>query len=276
MRRAELIKIINQRKSLLCVGLDPDPDKFPPHLKDYDNPVLQFCKEIIEFTAPYTIAYKTNTAFFEALGPKGWETLYEVKNLIPKSHFSIADAKRGDIGNTSKRYAHCFFNEFDFDAVTITPYMGEDSVKPFMEFNGKWAIVLTLTSNIGANDFQQQFLKSNGQRLYKNVIEKCLNWGSSENTMYVVGATRPEQLAEIRTFAPDHFLLVPGVGSQGGTVKEVCQAAATSYGGLFINASRSIIYAGGDHNFGEMAGLEAKRLQQEMSKFLPATNPTIL
>lgn len=275
MHRAELIKIINQRKSLLCVGLDPDPDKLPPHLKDYDNPTLQFCKEIIEYTAPYTVAYKANTAFFEALGPKGWNTLYEVKNLIPKSHFSIADAKRGDIGNTSKRYAHCFFNEFDFDAITVNPYMGEDSVKPFMEFDGKWAIVLTLTSNVGANDLQQQCLESNGQRLYKSVIEKCLKWGSLENTMFVVGATRPEQLAEIRTFAPDHFLLVPGVGSQGGKVEEVCRAAATSCGGLFINASRSVIYAGSDLNFGKMAGLEARRLQQEMSKFLPHSNPTI-
>ena len=268
MRREDITSLIKEKQSLLCVGLDPDPGKLPSHLMDFDQPVLQFCKEIIENTAPYAIAYKPNLAFFEALGPKGWEILYEVKKLIPKSLFTIADAKRGDIGNTARMYAHCFFNEFDFDAVTIAPYMGEDSVKPFMEFDDKWAIILALTSNKGADDFQQQKLVSTNQTLYKKVLEKSKEWGSPDNTMFVVGATRPDQLAEIRAEVSDHFLLVPGVGSQGGTVEEVCKAALNDFGGLFINASRSILYAGSDEDFGQKAGLEAKRLQSEMAAFL--------
>lgn len=265
MTRRELIEQIHAKQSFLCIGLDPDWDKLPPHLLDYDDPVLEFNKSIIEATHDLCVAYKPNLAFFEALGPKGWQTLARTMECVPSGIFTIADAKRGDIGNTSRLYAKAFFEQFNFDAVTVAPYMGRDSVAPFLDFSGKWAIVLALTSNAGSADFQFT-PQENGAPLYDKVIRTAQQWGSPDNLMFVVGATHPEQLAVIRATAPGHFLLVPGVGAQGGDLAEVCRYGMTDEVGLLINASRAILYAGSGRDFAERAREAALALQQEMTQ----------
>ena len=266
MNRAELFQNIISKQSFLCVGLDPDIKKIPQHLLSDPDPIFSFCKSIIDATHTYAVAYKPNLAFFEYLGSKGMETLERIVDYIPNECFTIADAKRGDIGNTSSMYARTFFEYFDFDAVTIAPYMGEDSVKPFLEFEDKWVILLALTSNKGAFDFQ--FLESNGKRLFESVIEKSSEWGSPDNLMYVVGATKPEFISDIRKIIPDHFLLVPGVGAQGGNLQNVAEIGLNDHCGLLVNSSRGIIYAGQDENFAIQSGLAAQKLQSEMSSLL--------
>lgn len=264
MTRVELVQQIFTKKSFLCVGLDPDLEKIPKHLLDTENPVLEFNKAIIEATAPYCVAYKPNLAFFEALGELGMSTFYETLKSIPKTHFVIADAKRGDIGNTSKKYAEAFYNRFGCDAITIAPYMGADSVQPFLGEKGKWAILLALTSNPGADDFEQLPL-ANGKRLFEEVIDRAMEWGSAEELMFVVGATRPDMLKRIRERAPEYFFLIPGVGAQGGNLEEVAKAALTKDCGILVNASRSILYASSGADFAEKASEEAQAMQTEMA-----------
>ena len=241
MNRKQLIDQIKLKQSFLCVGLDTDLAKIPPHLLQTDDPVFEFNKQVINATAQYAVAYKPNIAFYELLGPSGWESLKKTLDYIPKNIFTIADAKRGDIGNTSGYYAKAFYNTYNFDSITLAPYMGSDSVKPFMQDN-KWAIVLGLTSNDGAMDFQKLELKG-GSLLFEEVIRKSATWGSTENMMYVVGATRAEMLGQVRKIIPDHFLLVPGVGAQGGSLEEVCKYGLNRDVGLLVNSSRGIIYA---------------------------------
>jgi len=267
MTRSELIHQIFVKQSFLCVGLDPVMEKIPAHLLEFEDPIFEFNKRIIDATSEYAVAYKPNTAFYEALGVKGWESLEKTIKYIPKECFIIADAKRGDIGNTSTAYAKTFFETLPCDAVTVAPYMGKDSVQPFLKFDGKWAIVLGLTSNEGANDFQY-LANQNGQPLYAKVISTVMDWGTSENLMFVVGATRTEQLADIRRIAPEHFLLVPGVGAQGGSLDEVFSAGANKDCGLLVNASRSIIYAGTGTDFEVAAKKEALNIQSEMALYL--------
>jgi orotidine-5'-phosphate decarboxylase len=267
MTRAELFSQIQQKSSFLCVGLDPDLAKIPAHLKSEPDPIFSFCREIIEATADYAVAYKPNIAFFEALGAKGWESLEKVLEVIPSSTFSIADAKRGDIGNTSSLYAKAFFEQMNFDSITVAPYMGKDSVSPFLEFDGKWVILLALTSNVGSADFQMT-QDAAGKPLYQTVLEKSQTWGSPENLMYVVGATRGELIAEVRKSVPDHFLLVPGVGAQGGSLVEVAKYGMNSSCGLLVNSSRGIIYASSGKDFAEAARREAQALQVEMKELL--------
>jgi orotidine-5'-phosphate decarboxylase len=266
MNRAALVDIIRAKKSLLCVGLDTDPEKLPAHLRGEKDGVVRFNKAIIDATADYAVAYKLNTAFYEAQGVGGWEALEETRAHIPENVFTIADAKRGDIGNTAAQYARTFFQTYPFDSITVAPYMGRDSVEPFLQTPSKWAIVLGLTSNPGADDFEK--LMCDGKPLYEHVLEKVSSWGSPENLMFVVGATRPEELARIRTILPEHFLLIPGVGAQGGTVKDVCKAAVTADGGLLINVSRGIQYATSGEDFAEAAGAAAKKYQGEMAAYL--------
>lgn len=267
MTRAELFAQIQQKSSFLCVGLDPDLDKIPAHLRAEPDPIFSFCKEIVEQTADYAVAYKPNIAFFEALGPKGWESLQKVLEIIPKNVFTIADAKRGDIGNTSKLYAKAFFETMDFDSITVAPYMGADSVSPFLDFENKWVILLALTSNVGSADFQL-ITDSNGKPLYQSVLEKSQEWGSPENLMYVVGATRGELIGEVRKAAPEHFFLVPGVGAQGGSLSEVAKYGMNSTCGLLVNSSRGIIYASSGKDFGQAARKESQKLQEEMKGLL--------
>ena len=267
MTRAELFSQIQKKSSFLCVGLDADLAKIPTHLKSDPDPIFSFCKEIIEETADYAVAYKPNIAFFEALGPQGWETLEKVNELIPEEIFTIADAKRGDIGNTSKLYAKAFFEKMDFDSVTVAPYMGADSVTPFLEFEDKWVILLALTSNVGSMDFQL-IKDENGKPLYQTVLEKSQEWGTPENLMYVVGATRGELIGEVRKVVPDNFFLVPGVGAQGGSLADVAKYGMNSICGLLVNSSRGIIYASGEKDFGKAARQEAMKLQQEMETLL--------
>lgn len=267
MTRAELFSQIQQKSSFLCVGLDADLAKIPTHLKSEADPIYSFCKEIIEETADYAVAYKPNIAFFEALGPQGWETLQKVLEFIPKDIFTIADAKRGDIGNTSKLYAKAFFEQMNFDSVTVAPYMGADSVTPFLEFENKWVILLALTSNAGSMDFQL-IKDENGKPLYQSVLEKSQEWGSPENLMYVVGATRGELIGEVRKLVPDNFFLVPGVGAQGGSLAEVAKYGMNSSCGLLVNSSRGIIYASSEKDFAKVARTEAKKLQVEMTSLL--------
>jgi orotidine-5'-phosphate decarboxylase len=267
MTRSELIHQIFAKQSFLCVGLDPVMEKIPAHLLEFEDPIFEFNKRIIDATSESAVAYKPNTAFYEALGVKGWESLEKTIKYIPKECFIIADAKRGDIGNTSTAYAKTFFETLPCDAVTVAPYMGKDSVQPFLKFDGKWAIVLGLTSNEGANDFQY-LANQNGQPLYAKVISTVMDWGTSENLMFVVGATRTEQLADIRRIAPEHFLLVPGVGAQGGSLDEVFSAGANKDCGLLVNASRSIIYAGTGTDFEVAAKKEALNIQSEMALYL--------
>jgi orotidine-5'-phosphate decarboxylase len=268
MTRAELISEINTKKSFLCVGLDPDLQKIPSHLHQHDDVIFEFNKHIIDATAAYCVSFKPNTAFYEAYGIKGMislqKTIAYIKEKYPK-HFVIADAKRGDIGNTSSMYAKAFFESFNSDAITVAPYMGKDSVEPFLQFDGKWAILLALTSNQGAFDFQ--FVKSGDKELYKQVLETSMHWGNEGNLMYVVGATKAEMLADIRCIVPNHFLLVPGVGAQGGSLAEVCKYGLTKETGLLVNSSRGILYAGNGTDFEEKAAHEAKKIQTEMTNY---------
>jgi len=267
MKRAELIEQIHKKKSFLCVGLDTDIAKIPSFLLDYEDPVFEFNKRIIDATKDLCIAYKPNIAFYEAMGPDGWNSLKKTIDYIPDEIFTIADAKRGDIGNTSNQYAEAFFNTYNFDSITLSPYMGEDSIKPFLAFENKWVIVLALTSNEGALSFQKLKLQDNTV-LYENVLEKVTKWGNSQNTMYVVGATKAEELENIRRFVPDHFLLIPGVGAQGGDLRQVVEKGRNRDIGLIINSSRGIIYAGNGINFEEKAHGAAKEMQQIMANFL--------
>lgn len=266
MTRAELVAQIRTKHSCLCVGLDTDIQKIPKHLLKERNPILAFNKAIIDATKDYCVAYKPNIAFYEVLGARGWEILEETLNYIPSTHFTIADAKRGDIGNTSKMYAKTFFETYNFDSVTIAPYMGRDSVQPFLEFDGKWAILLALTSNSGAQDFERLRLENN-DFLYQEVVQKSQQWGTPENLMYVVGATAPDALKDIRRLAPEHFFLIPGVGAQGGDLEEVLQAACNTEVGILVNASRSILYASGEADFQEKAAAEAMRMVDVMKKW---------
>lgn len=268
MTRADLLASIKARKSFLCVGLDPDLEKIPKHLLRHEDPVLAFNRQIIEATLPYCVAYKPNLAFFEALGPSGWVTLQQTLALIPKTHFTIADAKRGDIGNTSTLYARAFFEKLSVDAITVAPYMGEDSVKPFLAFPGKWAILLAHTSNPGSANFQTLETRG-GNRVYEEVIVRAQRWGTPDNLMFVIGATQADKIAEIRQLAPDHFFLVPGVGAQGGDLDAVCRAGLNAQIGLLVNASRSILYASSGEDFAAHAEAEARSLQQQMAKFIP-------
>ncbi|WP_338762557.1 orotidine-5'-phosphate decarboxylase [Bernardetia sp. ABR2-2B] len=271
MNRKELVAQIKAKKSYLCVGLDSDIKKIPSHLLNAKDPIFEFNKRIIDATEKYAVSYKINTAFYEALGTKGWESLQRTIEYLPKDVFIIADAKRGDIGNTSSQYAKAFFENLNCDAVTVAPYMGEDSVKPFLEIKDKWTILLALTSNSGAQDFEMLELK-NGKKVYEEVLEKSQNWGTDENLMYVVGATKAEYIENIRKIIPNHFLLVPGVGAQGGNLQEVSKAGLTKDCGLLINSSRQIIYASKDRDFAEMAGKAAQEIQQEMALQLSVTS----
>ena len=270
MERKQLIEQIFTKKSFLCVGLDTDLNKIPKFLLNEEDSIFSFNKAIIDATAPYCVAYKPNLAFYECYGLKGMEafekTITYLKEKYP-NHFIIADAKRGDIGNTSKMYAQTFFKEYNVDALTIAPYMGEDSVKPFLEYEGKWVILLALTSNKGSHDFQL-FEDKDGVRLFERVLSKAQEWGTTENLMFVVGATQGSLFADIRNLAPNSFLLVPGVGAQGGSLQEVCKYGMNKDCGLLVNSSRGIIYASSEANFAEIAGEKAKELQQEMEKEL--------
>ena len=267
MNRQQLTNEIFTKKTFLCVGLDTDINKIPAHLKKEDDPIFAFNKAIIDATAPYCVAYKPNLAFYECYGLKGMlafeKTIQYIKENHP-NHFIIADAKRGDIGNTSKMYAQTFFEEYNLDSVTVAPYMGEDSVKPFLEYDGKWVILLALTSNKGSHDFQLTEDKQ-GERLFEKVLKKSQEWGTTENLMYVVGATQGKMFEDIRRMAPEHFLLVPGVGAQGGSLQEVCKYGMTKDCGLLVNSSRGIIYASTDTDFAEVAAVKAKELQEEMA-----------
>ena len=267
MTKQELISQIKKKKSFLCIGLDTDMNKIPDFLKSYDDPIFEFNKRIIDATKDLCVAYKPNIAFYECLGPKGWESLKKTLNYVPDNIFTIADAKRGDIGNTSTYYAKTFFEYLDFDAVTVAPYMGEDSIKPFLEFPNKWVIVLALTSNKGALDFQ--LMKgTNGELLYERVLDKTSQWGSSDQLMYVVGATRAENIGDVRQKVPNYFFLVPGVGAQGGSIEDVTKYGWNSDCGLLINSSRGIIYASNGQDFDLEARKSAKRLQENMEKVL--------
>ena len=274
MTRKELVALICKKKSFLCVGLDSEMSKIPVHLLASADPVFEFNKQIIDATIDLAVAYKPNLAFYESRGLKGLESLHRTMNYLQQYKnevFTIADAKRGDIGNTSSQYAQAFFDEqhsgLNFDAVTVAPYMGEDSVKPFLAFEGKWAILLALTSNKGSDDFQL-FANENSTRLFEQVLHKSQQWGSPENTMYVIGATKAEMLGKIREIVPNHFLLVPGVGAQGGSLSDVAAFGLNSDCGILVNASRSIIFASKDENFATAARLEAKKMQEEMAMLL--------
>jgi orotidine-5'-phosphate decarboxylase len=267
MTREQLIAEIRTKKSFLCVGLDTDPSKIPVHLQQLPDAVFQFNKAIIDATRDYCVAYKINTAFYEAMGLKGWEAMEQTVSYIPSTHFTIADAKRGDIGNTSAQYARAFFEAMNFDAITVAPYMGEDSIRPFLEYKGKWTIVLGLTSNKGAADFEMQPMAS-GMHLYEQVISTVSKWGSTGNLMFVTGATQASELASVRAIIPDHFLLVPGVGFQGGSLQEVCRYGLNKDTGLLVNASRAIIYAGEKENFAEEARIIAQQYQYEMATYI--------
>lgn len=267
MTRAELVAQIRRKKSFLCVGLDTEWSKIPAHLLETEDPVFEFNKAIIDATQDLCVAYKPNIAFYEALGARGWLSLQKTIDYIGQKHFTIADAKRGDIGNTSRLYAQTFFETYPFDSVTVAPYMGADSVQPFLDFPNKWVILLALTSNVGSNDFQfaQQ---EESMPLYEKVMRKAMSWGNPENLMFVVGATHPEKFADIRKIAPDHFLLVPGVGAQGGDLATLCQYGLNEDIGLLVNASRGIIYAGDGLNFAEQARAAAQNIQQQMATFI--------
>ena len=273
MNKQALIDQIRQKKSFLCVGLDTDLQKIPAHMLKSDDPIYEFNKAIIDATSPYCVAYKPNLAFYEAAGWKGLQSLdktLQYLRSLPEPVFVIADAKRGDIGNTSTQYARSFFGDSNpkksFDAVTVAPYMGEDSVKPFLEFENAWTIVLALTSNKGSDDFQM--LDCGGKKLYEKVLETTKQWGSDKNMMYVVGATKAEMLADIRRIVPDHFLLIPGVGAQGGSLEAVIRYGMNKDCGLLVNSSRGIIYASKEADFAERAEDEAAKLQQQMAAFL--------
>ncbi len=269
MTAQELTEQIFRKKSFLCVGLDTDLDRIPTYLLSEKDPVFSFNKAIIDATHKYCVAYKPNIAFYEALGVDGWKALKKTINYLHSDYpeiYTIADAKRGDIGNTSRMYAKAFFDDLGFDSVTVAPYMGKDSVEPFLEFENKHTILLALTSNEGAFDFQT--LKTDGEDLYKKVIKTSKEWNNSENLMYVVGATKAEYLADIRKIIPENFLLVPGVGAQGGSLEEVCKYGITKNVGLLVNSSRKIIYASDSSNFAEIAGAKAEAMQSQMAEEL--------
>ena len=269
MNSTELIKQIEQKRSFLCVGLDTDITLIPSRFKTEKDPIFAFNKAVIDATLPYCVAYKPNIAFYEALGPAGWESLQKTMEYMPKDVFSIADAKRGDIGNTATKYAQTFFDPtyagFDFDSVTVAPYMGEDSVSPFLQFDDKWVILLALTSNPGSTDFQQ-LKDSTGINLYEKVMRKAMEWGSADELMFVIGATRSDYMAKVREIAPDNFFLVPGVGAQGGSLADVAKFGMNKNIGLLVNSSRGIIYAGDDTSVS--AAREAKKVQGEMNQLL--------
>ena len=282
MKRHELISQIRSKRTYLCVGLDSDITKIPKHLLSSDDPVFEFNKQIIDATLEYCVGYKINTAFYEALGAKGWETMQKTVGYIPSTHFKIADAKRGDIGNTSSQYARAFFETMNFDAITVAPYMGSDSVLPFLEYKDKWVILLGLTSNVGAADFEMKKViietenldegvhttTHHSSYLYEEVLKKASTWGTPENLMFVVGATQPAQFLNIRQHTPEHFYLVPGVGAQGGSIKDISEKAMNSDVGLLINVSRAIIFESAGKDFASAAGNAASRYQLELAKFL--------
>ena len=269
MTKEQLVEQIKKKQSFLCVGLDIDLDKIPPHLKKEDDPIFSFAKAIIDSTHEYAVAYKPNLAFFESYGVKGWQAFQKIMEYLNSNfpdHFTIADAKRGDIGNTAKRYAKAFFETYDTDAVTVAPYMGKDAVEPFLTFEGKHAILLALTSNPGAADFQ--FTNENNEKLFQKVLRTSLTWDNADRLMYVVGATKAEALTLIRKLVPDSFLLVPGVGAQGGSLEEVARAGMNSQCGLLVNSSRGILYRSQTNDFDKAAAQEAGRLQKEMALYL--------
>lgn len=266
MTRQQLVEQIYKKRSYLCVGLDTDITKIPKHLLSVPDPVFTFNKAIIDATKDLCVAYKINTAFYEALGVKGWDIMEETVKYIGDEHFKIADAKRGDIGNTSDQYAKAFFEILAFDSITVAPYMGEDSVKPFLQYEGKWAIVLGLTSNKGANDFELQ--KMGNEFLYEKVLNTVSSWGSLENLMFVVGATQADEFVNIRKITPNHFYLVPGVGAQGGSLKEISEKAMIKDCGILVNASRAIIYASENEDYAEEARAIAQQYQHEMNQYL--------
>ena len=272
MLRNILIQQIKEKQSYLCVGLDTDITKIPKHLQQNKNAIVDFNKAIIDATKDYCVSYKINTAFYEALGSKGWEAMEETVNYIPATHFKIADAKRGDIGNTSSQYAKAFFETLKFDAITVAPYMGDDSIRPFLEYENKWTIVLGLTSNNGAKDFEMQRVvtpeNKDGVFLYEKVLETVSKWGTPKNLMFVTGATQASELENIRKIIPENFLLVPGVGFQGGSLAEVSKYGMTKDCGLLVNASRAIIYAGNNENFAEEAATIAQQYHEEMKAYL--------
>ena len=284
MTRQHLIEQIQQKKSYLCVGLDTDVTLIPKHLQGHPDAIFEFNKQIIDSTKDLCVSYKINTAFYEAMGLKGWEAMQKTVDYIPSEHFTIADAKRGDIGNTSSQYAKAFFEVLNFDAITVAPYMGEDSVRPFLEYDNKWTIVLGLTSNKGANDFQKLSVSKKSEEdllmvptiadpyrqlyLYQQVIETIAKWGTPDNLMFVTGATRASDFEAIRDIVPQHFLLVPGVGFQGGSLAEVSKYGLNKDAGLLVNASRAILYASEKEDFAEEARAIARQYQQEMSSFL--------
>lgn len=270
MNRQELIKQIREKRTFLCVGLDTDLKKIPQHLLEEEDAIFAFNKAIIDATAPYCVSYKPNLAFYEAFGLKGItsfeKTIHYLKEKYPH-HFIIADAKRGDIGNTSAMYARTFFEQYDIDSLTVAPYMGEDSVTPFLNYEGHWVILLALTSNKGSHDFQLT-ADTNGERLFEKVLKTSQQWGSKENMMYVVGATQGQMFEDIRKIVPDHFLLVPGIGAQGGSLQEVCYYGMNSDCGLLVNSSRGIIYASNGKDFAEVAGHKARELKEQMDEEL--------
>ena len=269
MTQSALLEQIKSKKSFLCIGLDVDQDLIPLDLKGEQDALFTFCKRIIEVTAPYCVAYKPNIAFFEAYGLEGWRSLQKVMDFLNQQYpeiFTIADAKRADIGNTSKHYAKAYFEQFEFDSVTVSPYMGKDSVEPFLEYKEKHAILLALTSNEGASDFQ--FINADGKLLYEQVIERSKSWQNADRLMYVVGATKAHALQKIRTLIPDSFLLIPGVGAQGGSLEEVAVNGLNNECGLLVNSSRGIIYASSESDFDKVAGSEAKNLQKQMAFYL--------
>jgi orotidine-5'-phosphate decarboxylase len=265
MTRDELTRHIRSKKSYLCVGLDTDITKIPKHLLSHADPIFEFNKRIIDATKNHCVGYKINTAFYESLGLKGWEAMEKTAAYIPSTHFKIADAKRGDIGNTSAQYGKAFFETLNFDAITVAPYMGEDSVKPFLEYKNKWTIVLGLTSNSGADDFELQ--QTGGEYLYEKVLKTVSRWGTTENLMFVIGATQANWFEKIRKITPDHFYLIPGVGAQGGSLKDISEKAINKDIGILVNVSRDIIYNSGEEDFAEKAALKAEKYQQEMESY---------
>jgi orotidine-5'-phosphate decarboxylase len=284
MTRKEIVSHIFGKGSYLIVGLDTDPSKLPAPLKEKKDGMLLFNQAIVEATKDFCVGYKINTAFYEAQGAKGWEIMAETAGFIPATHFKIADAKRGDIGNTSAQYAKAFFETLSFDAITVAPYMGEDSIRPFLEFRDKWTILLGLTSNPGAIDFEMQRLlqpesvkpafvagSQHTQYLYEHVLQKAADWGTSENLMFVIGATNPKEFSNIRQITPNHFYLVPGIGAQGGNLKDISEAAMISDCGLLVNASRAVIYASSGDDFAEAAAQAAAGYAAEMTSYLPKT-----
>jgi len=283
MNRKELVSQIKEKRNYLCVGLDTDLTRIPPHLQSHPDAIFEFNKQIIDATKDYCVSYKINTAFYEAMGIKGWEAIEKTVNYIPSTHLKIADAKRGDIGNTSAQYAKTFFEVYGFDAVTVAPYMGEDAVRPFLDYQDKWTIVLGLTSNKGSLNFQQLLVsnereellsqetneqKHHKQYLYEKVMHTIAEWGTPDNLMFVVGATKPQQLADIRQQFPEHFFLVPGVGFQGGSLMQVSKAALIEDAGLLVNVSRAIIYACPDEKFAEEGKIIARQYDVEMKRYL--------